>query len=74
MSPLAKLGIAAVVIIFVGGALAAGGLYYVAHRVSQKIHEEAGSILGSSSDSAGPIPRAAELARETQAGSTLAVC
>jgi hypothetical protein len=54
MSPLAKLGIAAVVIIFVGGALAAGGLYYVAHRVSQKIHEEAGSILGSSSDSAGP--------------------
>ncbi len=56
MSPLAKLGIAAVVIIFVGGALAAGGVYYVAHRFSQKIHEEAGSILGSkpSSDSSSP--------------------
>jgi hypothetical protein len=51
MSPLAKLGIAAVVIIFVGGALAIGGVYYVAHRVSQKIHQEAGSLLGSTSDS-----------------------
>lgn len=50
MSPLAKLGIAAVVV-FAGGALAAGGIYYAVHRVSQKIHEEAGSILGSSSDS-----------------------
>jgi hypothetical protein len=54
MSPLAKLGIAAVVVVFVGGALAAGGVYYVAHRVSQKIHEEAGSILGSSPSSASP--------------------
>lgn len=51
MSPLAKLGIAAVVIIFVGGALAIGGVYYAVHRVSQKIHEEAGNILGSSSGS-----------------------
>lgn len=51
MSPLAKLGIAAVVIIFVGGALAIGGVYYVAHRVSQKIHQEAGNLLGSTSDS-----------------------
>jgi len=54
MSPLAKLGIAAVVVIFVGSALAVGGLYYAAHRISQKIHEEAGSILGSSSSSASP--------------------
>jgi len=54
MSPLAKLGIAAVVVVFVGGALAAGGAYYVAHRVSQKLNEEAGSILGSSSGSARP--------------------
>lgn len=52
MSTLAKLGIAAVVIIFVGGALAAGGIYYAVHRVSQKIHEETGDILGSSSGSA----------------------
>ncbi len=51
MSTLAKLGIAAVVIIFVGGALAAGGIYYAVHRVSQKIHEETGGILGSSSGS-----------------------
>jgi len=51
MSTLAKLGIAAVVIILVGGALAAGGIYYAVHRVSQKIHEETGGILGSSSDS-----------------------
>ena len=54
MSLLAKLGIAAVVVFFVGGALAVGGLYYAAHRISQKIHEEAGSILGSSSSSANP--------------------
>jgi hypothetical protein len=51
MSPLAKLGIAAVVIVFVGGALAAGGIYYVAHRVSQKIHQVSDGILGSNSDS-----------------------
>lgn len=51
MSTLAKLGIAAVVIIFVGGALAAGGVYYAAHRISQKIHEETGGLLGSSSGS-----------------------
>ena len=36
------------------GALAAGGLYYVAHRISQKIHEEAGNILGSSPTSTSP--------------------
>jgi hypothetical protein len=51
MSTLAKLGIAAVVVLFAGGALAAGGIYYAVHRISQKIHEETGSILGSSSDS-----------------------
>jgi hypothetical protein len=50
MSALAKLGIAAVAIIFVGGALAAGGVYYVAHRVSQKFHQVSDGILGSSSD------------------------
>ncbi len=51
MSTLAKLGIAAVAFLFVGGALAAGGVYYVAHRVSQKIYQVSGGILGSSSDS-----------------------
>jgi len=51
MSPLAKLGIAAVILVFAGGALAVGGIYYAVHRVNQKIHEETGGILGSSSDS-----------------------
>jgi hypothetical protein len=50
MSGLAKVGIAAIGLIFVGGALAAGGVYYVAHRVSQKFHEETDGILNSSSD------------------------
>jgi hypothetical protein len=50
MSALAKLGIAAVAIIFVGGAAGAVGVYYVAHRVSQKIHQASDGILGSSSD------------------------
>ena len=49
MSTLAKLGIAAVAIIFVGGAAGAVGVYYVAHRVSQKIHQTEDRILGSSS-------------------------
>lgn len=51
MSGLAKLGIAALVIIFVGGAAGAVGVYYVAHKVSQKYHEVSDEILGSSSDS-----------------------
>ncbi len=51
MSPLVKLGIAAVAFLFVGGALAAGGVYYVAHRVSQKIHQATDGLIGSSSDS-----------------------
>jgi hypothetical protein len=60
MSTLAKLGIAAIVIIFVGGAAGAVGVYYVAHKVSQKYHEVSDEILGSSSDSgsrarSGPI-------------------
>ena len=51
MSTLAKLGIAAIVIIFVGGAAGAVGVYYVAHKVSQKYHEVSDEILGSSPDS-----------------------
>ena len=52
MSALAKLGIGAVVILFVVGAAGVVGVYYVAHRVSQKIHQTAEGILGSSPDSA----------------------
>ena len=51
MSALAKLGIAAVAIIFLGGAVGVVGVYYLAHRVSQKIHQATDGILGSSSDS-----------------------
>jgi len=51
LSTLAKLGVAAVGIIFVGGAAGAVGVYYVAHRVNQKIHQAADVILKSTSDS-----------------------
>lgn len=51
MSALSKFGIAAVAIIFVGGAAGAVGVYYVAHRVSQKIHQATDGILGSDSNS-----------------------
>jgi hypothetical protein len=57
MSSLAKLGIAAVVIFFAFGAMAAAGMYYVAHRVSQKIHEAAAEITGSDSNSSGTSSR-----------------
>lgn len=46
MSPLAKLGIAAVVIIFVGGGLAVAGMFYAAHRVSEKYHDIRDGITG----------------------------
>jgi hypothetical protein len=68
MSPLAKLGVAAIVIIFVGGAAAAGGLYYVAHRVSQKIHQAADRVIGSSSDSS---DKSSRTARPSSAGGSM---
>lgn len=51
MSPLVKLAVAAIVIIFVGGTVAAVGMFYVAHRVSQKFHQVSDGILNSNSDS-----------------------
>ena len=52
MSSFAKFVIAAVVIIFVGGVAAAAiGLYYVAHRVSQKVHQVSDGVLISDSNS-----------------------
>jgi len=53
MSTLAKVGVAALGVILVGGAAGAVGVYYVAHRVSQKIHQTEDRILGSTSDSSG---------------------
>jgi hypothetical protein len=51
MSTLAKLGIAALAVILIGGAAGAVGVYYVAHKVSQKYHQVSDQILGSSSGS-----------------------
>ncbi len=54
MSPLPKLGIAAVVIIFVGGAAGVVGMYYVAHRISQKVHEVSNEIIDSATGATNP--------------------
>jgi hypothetical protein len=46
MSSAAKLGIAALAIIFVGGTAAAAGIFYAAHRASQKFHEVTSGVTG----------------------------
>lgn len=51
MSTLAKLGIAALGVVLVGGAAGAVGVYYVVHKVSQKYHEVKDDVLGSGSGS-----------------------
>lgn len=51
MSTLAKFAIVAIVIIFVGGVTGAVGMYYVAHRVSQKFHQLSDGVLKASSES-----------------------
>jgi len=51
VSTLAKLAIAALGVILLGGAAGAVGVYYVAHKVSQKYHEVSDEIRGSSSGS-----------------------
>ncbi len=53
MSTLAKVGIAAVVVIVLFGAAAVAGAFYVAHRVTQKVHEVKGELLGNSDSSGG---------------------
>jgi len=52
MSSGAKLAIAAAAIIFVGGTAAAAGIFYVAHRASQKFHEVTSGIAGGESRNA----------------------
>jgi zinc-ribbon domain len=54
MSAGAKLAIAALVIIFVGGAAAVTGVFYVAHRVSEKFHEVKDGITGNASPGGSP--------------------
>jgi hypothetical protein len=70
ISSLAKLGIAAVAIIFVGGAAGAVGLYYVAHGVSQKIHQAADGILGPGSGSSTPSHREGSGLGRSESGSS----
>jgi len=80
LSGLAKLGIAAVAIIFVGGAAGVVGVYYVAHRVSQKIHQTADGILGSDSRSGSTShgddsgPEKSESERSAESGTMGDVC
>jgi len=80
MSILAKLAIIAVVIIFVGGAAGVVGVYYVAHRVSQKIHQAADQILASgspastSSQGEGSDLRKSESGRSAESGSVGDTC
>lgn len=80
MSALAKLGIPAVAIIFVGGAAGVAGVYYVAHKVTQKYHEVSDEIRGSSShsgtmsDGEGSGSGEAESGRSAESGTMGDVC
>lgn len=46
-----KLAIAVIVLFFVGGLLLAGGIYYAAHRINQKIHQVADGFTGGTPES-----------------------
>lgn len=50
-SPIIKLVIALAVLLFVAGALVVGGIFYAAHRVSQKIHAATARLAAASGDS-----------------------
>lgn len=52
MSTLAKVGIAVVAVFVFFGAVAIAGALYVAHRVTQKVHEVKGELLGSTDSTA----------------------
>ena len=59
-SPWLKIVIVVVIVIFALGALAVGGVIYVAHKVSQKAHEYSREVLGESpAPGAGTTPGAA---------------
>lgn len=53
MSPLAKFGIATVLILFVGGAVGLAELYYAAHRVGEEIYHASSEALGMNGDEGG---------------------
>jgi hypothetical protein len=70
MSALAKLGIAGLGVILVGAAAGAVGVYYVAHKVSQKYHEVSDEIRGSSSGSSSDTENGAANAGSKDSSST----
>ena len=57
-----KVAVVAVIIIFVGGAVAVGGIIYAGHKVSQKVHE----LLG---DTASTSPAATDVQSPSAPGS-----
>ena len=66
---LLKIGVAFVVIIFVGGILALGGLYYAAHKVSQKAHEIVAGATGGDGARQSVAGTSSGTAEDTAAGS-----
>src|ERR1039457_2419545 len=55
-SPWLKIVIVVVIVIFAVGALAVGGVIYVAHKVSQKAHEYSREVLGETSPPTAATP------------------
>jgi uncharacterized membrane protein len=55
-SPWLKIVIVVVIVIFAVGALAVGGVIYVAHKVSQKAHEYSREVLGETSPTTTATP------------------
>ena len=55
-SPWLKVVIVVVIVIFAAGALAVGGVVYVAHKVSQKAHEYSREVLGETSPTTAATP------------------
>jgi len=58
-SPLLKIAVAAVAVVFAFGAIAVGGVWYAAHRVSQKFSEVTSGLTGSGATSQGNARSAA---------------
>jgi hypothetical protein len=75
-SPLIKILVAFAVFVVVIGALAAGGVYYVVHRIKEKVHEVAGEIpgVGSSPGSGSTFNSGSRSGRGSNGGITGDAC
>jgi hypothetical protein len=74
-SPVIKIVVAVFAVLFVFGVLAVAGVWYAAHRVSQKIHEVSAEITGSSPTSDGDSSSAGSKSNSVVAsGSSADVC